>query len=153
MPCRRFGENIHSASYLQFGRSLSYVVWKPIRSCLKQALGLIVRIQIPWTPPGSASACTHPGSHLLPLTITTHEGGSNRVKTRPAQLWLRCLSNINPILKSHILFKARVLSSSLPRHQPKGDRIYLCFQYYSRCWNPPSPITQFTLFLSLSPIL
>ena len=26
-------------------------------------------------------------------------------------------------------------------------------KYYSRCWNPPSPVTQFTLFLSLPPSL
>ena len=26
-------------------------------------------------------------------------------------------------------------------------------KYYSRCWNPPSPVTQFTLFLALPPSL
>ena len=53
-------------------------------------------------------------------------------------------------LKSQILFKGRALGSSLL--QPKGDWVYLCFQYYSHCWNPSSPVTQFTLFLSLPPI-
>ena len=46
---------------------------------------------------------------------------------------------------------ARALSSSIP-HQPKGKWLYLCFQYYSRCGNPLSPVTQFTLFLFLPPI-
>ena len=53
-------------------------------------------------------------------------------------------------LKSQILFKGRALGSSLL--QPKGDWVYLCFQYYSHCWNPSSPVTQITLFLSLPPI-
>ena len=52
--------------------------------------------------------------------------------------------------KSHALFKARALGLSLL--QPKREWVYLCFQYYSRCWNPPSPGTQFTIFLSLPPI-
>ena len=56
--------------------------------------------------------------------------------------WTRDLQNfayaaliIATPFKSHILFKARALGSSLL--QPKGDWVYLCFQYYSHWWNPP----------------
>ena len=52
--------------------------------------------------------------------------------------------------KLHTLFKARALGSSWL--QSKGDWVYFCFQYYRCCWNSPSPVTQFTLFLSLPPI-
>ena len=95
---------------------------------------------------------------LNPSTVTPPFPFDNLKYMKEGQTgWTRELHNfgyaalmIATLLKSHILFKARALGSSLL--QPKGDWVNLCFQYYSHCWNQPSPITQFTLFLSLPPI-
>ena len=68
-------------------------------------------------------------------------GSASSVNTGPTQLWL-------PL--SGCFFKAKELRLNLL--QPKGDGAYLSFQYQRRCWNPPSPVTKFTLFLSRRPI-
>ena len=99
----------------------------------------------------SVFAAIHCHTHLL-LTTTTHEGGSNRMNTTP---YLHNFAHATLIVptpfKCHILFKARTLSSSFL--QPKGDWVYLCFQYYSRCRNPPSPVRHLPLFPPSLPLI
>ena len=72
-------------------------------------------------------AVIHYHDHFF-LTIITHVGGPNGVNMGPMQHWLlHSLTKATPFKSQKILFKTRALGSNLL--QPKGDQVYLTFQY------------------------
>lgn len=78
-------------------------------------------------------------------TITTREGGLNRWTQDHATLATLPYEK-QPHLNPMSFSQTRAMDLNLL--QPVEDWLYLSCQYQSRCWNPPSPVTQFTLFLS-----
>ena len=68
---------------------------------------------------------SYPLSRPLPFDYVE---GSNGVNMGPVQLWLpHSLATATPFKSQKILFKDSALSSNLL--QPKGDQVYLTFQY------------------------
>ena len=86
-------------------------------------------------------ACSYPMSYSYPLD----NNGQKRIDHMGWTRDLCILNNFsNPILTSTCSHPREMGSNLL---QPKGDWVYLSFQYSSSCWNPPYPVTKFTLFL------